>query len=289
MNYIYHLLVILSVYLLLAYSLNILVGYSGLLSLAHAAFYGIGAYTSSLIVINLGYNFVVAIIIAIIINILLSFLLSFPALRLRGDYFMLTSLSFQILTTNILSNWVSLTNGPLGMTGIPRPVIGTVTFSTGPAFITAVIPVLALCLVATVFLLKSPFGLTLKAVREDEIAMAALGKRVYRIKIHAFVASSGLAAVAGGLYAAYATFIDPGTFSLSESLFVLAMVLIGGSGNLKGPLVGAVVVIGFPEMLRFLEIPSTLAANIRLVIYGALLVILMRVRPQGIAGDYALD
>jgi branched-chain amino acid transport system permease protein len=289
MNYVYHLMVLFSIYLLLAYSLNILVGYSGLLSVAHAASYGIGAYASALLVIKFGYSFPVALLAAVFFTALLSLLLALPALRVRGDYFMLTSLGFQIIVTNILNNWASVTNGPLGVTGIQRPTILSLSLNNVWSFLIGGGLIVLICLLITAALLRSPFGLALKAVREDEIAVSALGRKVPRIKLHAFIISSGLAAIAGALYAAYATFIDPTTFSLSESLFVLTIVLIGGSGNLKGPLIGTAIMIGLPEALRFLHIPSTLAANIRLIIYGFMLVILMRIRPQGIAGDYALD
>ena len=135
----------------------------------------------------------------------------------------------------------------------------------------------------------SPFGRVLKAIREDELATLALGKRVSIFKIWSFVIASGIAATAGSLYAGYITYIDPTSFTLDESIFILAIVLVGGSGNLRGPIIGTIFMIALPEILGFLGIPDAIAHNARQMIYGALLILLMRYRSQGIAGEYKLS
>lgn len=126
----------------------------------------------------------------------------------------------------------------------------------------------------------------LKAIREDELSAISIGKNVRRFKILAFAISSGMAAIAGSLYASYVTYIDPTSFNLDESIFILSVVLVGGSGNLKGPIVGTLLMILLPEGLRFLGIPDNIAPNVRQMIYAFILILLMRFRPQGIAGEY---
>lgn len=289
MNYILHLLVLLTIYLILSFSLNVLVGYTGLLSLAHAAFYGIGAYTSSLLMIKWKVSFPLALLAGVGMAVLLSLLVAAPSLRLKGDYFVLASLGFQVIVFNVLHNWATLTNGPLGIPGIPKPSIFGVKISSIPAFLAFSSILSACCIFILVGILKSPFGRTLKAIREDELATLALGKHITAFKIQAFVIACGIAAVAGSLYAWYVTFIDPTSFNLNESIFIIAVVLVGGSGNIKGPVVGTLFMILLPEILRFLRIPDTVAANARQMIYGALLIFLMRYRPQGIAGEYKFE
>jgi branched-chain amino acid transport system permease protein len=289
MNYLFHILTMINIYLILSLSLNILVGYTGLLSLCHAAFYGIGAYISALLMTKLGINFFIALPIAIIGAMILSLFVSIPSIRLKGDYFLLTTIAFQIIIFYILYNWVSLTQGPYGIRGIPSPeVFGF--FITGPInyfFFSLVFTILCVCFIT--ILLKAPFGQVLKAIREDEILAQALGKNVTKFKIQAFAIAGGLAAISGALFAHYVTYIDPTSFTFDEAIFLISIVLIGGAGNIKGPIVGTFLLLIIPEILRFLGIPDTIAPNIRQMIYGALLILFMYFRPQGIVGVYKFE
>lgn len=289
MNYILHLLIMINIYLILAFSLNLLVGYTGLLSIAHAAFYGIGAYISTLFVMKLGINFFIAIPLTIILAMLLSLLVSVPSIRLKGDYFILATLGFQAVIYGILYNWVSVTRGPYGIPGIPRPEIFGFRFGNIPSYF--ILSTTFAVLVFFVFrqMILAPFGRTLKAIREDETVALGLGKNVVKFKKVSFAISAGMAAIAGALYAGYMTYIDPTSFTIYESIFILSMILIGGTGNIKGSVVGVILVILIPEMLRFLGLPQSIAANARQMIYGLLLVILMYFRPQGIAGEYKFE
>jgi branched-chain amino acid transport system permease protein len=137
-------------------------------------------------------------------------------------------------------------------------------------------------------LYRSPFGLSLKALRDDERAAESLGISAFRQHLAALTVAGGCAAVAGGLYAAYVTYIDPTSFGLDESIFIVSLLLLGGSGNIRGPLIGVVVMILLPEILRFAGLPDAVAANVREIIYGLILVMLMYWRPKGLAGDFAL-
>jgi len=138
-------------------------------------------------------------------------------------------------------------------------------------------------------LYSSPFGRVLKSIREDEMSAQSLGKNTTHFKILAFVIGSGLAAIAGTIFATYVSYIDPTSFTLEESIFIVTVLIIGGTGNLKGPLIGVIVMLVIPEILRFLRIPDTIAPNIRQMIYGALLIIIVRFRPQGLLGEYRLE
>jgi len=289
MEYIVHILIMICIYGVLALSLNLLVGYSGLLSLSHAAFYSIGAYTTTLFMMNAEFNFFIALIYGIIITAISAIFIAYPSLRLKGDYFILTSLGFQLIVFNILYNWVGLTKGPYGIPGIPKPKLFGIEFYSNYLYLLLSIFFLSMVFIFFRLLYNSPFGRALKALREDEIAAGALGKEVPKLKIWAFIIASAIAAIAGALYASYITYIDPTSFTLDESIFIVSILLIGGSGNIKGPLVGTVFMIILPELLRFIGLPNTIAPNVRQMIYGLLLIILMRYRPQGLAGEYRFE
>lgn len=289
MNYFLHILIMCAIYLILALSLNLLIGFCGLFSIAHAAFYGIGAYISTLLMVKLGVNFFLTLPAAILGAMILAVIIAIPSLRLKGNYFFLSTLAFQIIVFSILYNWISLTRGPYGIPGIPKPKIFGLEFSDIPQYL--ILAIIICLIISLIFknLYFSPFGRVLKAIREDEIVANALGKNVTKFKILTFIISGGLAAVAGSLYASYVTYIDPTSFTLDESIFIFSIIIIGGTGNFKGPLIGTIIMIFLPEILRFLRIPDTVAANVRQIIYGLLLIIFMRIRPQGIFGEYKFE
>lgn len=286
MNYIHHLLIYLDIYIIIAMSLNLLMGYGGLLQIAHAAYYGIGAYVTALLMVKLGWGFVPAIILSSIVSGILSLMVSLPAWRFKGDYFVMLSLSVQIAIYSLLYNWTDLTNGPFGITGIPRPVILGYKFDTIDSVFLLSTGVALICGIITFILLNAPWGRALKAMRDDEMAARGLGKNTRLLKLQAFSVACSMVAVAGGLYATYVSYIDPTSFTLDESILMLSMVIVGGTGNFRGPLVGAFTLIAIPEILRFLQIPDSIAANVRLLAYGLLLTIMVHVRPQGLAGEY---
>lgn len=288
MNYAFHLLIMIEIYAILALSLNLVVGYTGLLSLSHAAFYGLGAYSSTLLMMHVGLNFFPALVIAIFITAVFSLCIAYASLKLRGDYFAISSFAFQVIIFGVLYNWVGLTRGPYGLAGIPKPCLFGFKVDTLPEFFIFATLITGLVIYFNYSLYKSPFCTVLKAIREEEQAVISLGKNVVRFKILAFVISSGVAAIAGGLYAGYITYIDPTSFTLDESIFILAIVLIGGAGNFKGPIVGVLFMLLIPEILRFVGLPDSIAHNLRQIIYALILILLARFRPWGIAGDKGL-
>ena len=288
MNYIIHLLIMIEIYLMLSYALNLVFGFGGLLTLSQAAFYGIGAYTYTLLAMRFHFPFFVGLLSAVVITGVIAYLIGVPALKFRGDPFILVTLGFQTIIFAILYNWVSLTRGPYGIPGIPRPTIFGWGISSLWSYLILVTFLLGIIFLIFFIIYRSPFGLVLKSIREDERAAKSLGKPAFRYLLSAFTISGALSAIPGALYATYVTYIDPTSFTLDESIFQISILLVGGSGNLRGPFWGVLFMILLPEALRFLGLPSTIAPNVRQMIYGLILVFLMFYRPQGIAGEFSV-
>jgi branched-chain amino acid transport system permease protein len=287
MEYVLHILILIGIYVMLSVSLNLIAGYAGLLSIAHAAFYGVGAYAAALLALKLNSPFLMNILCAIILSGLLGVLVGMPSLRIHDDYFAIASFAFQIITFSIMNNWVSFTGGPMGLPGIPQPNIFGWRINTHVDFLILVIGLCFITLWISHKIVTSPFGRALKAIREDEIFAQAMGKNVANYKVMIFVIGAGMASVAGTVYAGYITFIDPTSFTVMESIFIISIVIIGGAGNIWGSVLAAAVLVILPEALRFLGMPSAIAANMRQIIYGTLLIICMLFRPQGLIGEYS--
>lgn len=289
MEYFLHIMILVGIYTILSVSLNLIAGYTGLISIAHAAFYGVGAYVAALMALNLQSPFLVNLVCAVILSGMLGALLGIPSLRIRDDYFVIATFAFQVITFSILNNWFSFTGGPMGLSGIPPPAIFGVEISSHFAFLIMVSFFCAVTIWITDRIVNSPFGRVLKTIREDEIFAQSAGKNVAAYKILVFTIGSGMAGVAGVIYAYYISFIDPTSFTVMESIFIISIVIIGGAGSLWGPVLGAAVLIILPELLRFIGLPSSVAANLRQIFYGGLLVAFMMWRPRGLLGQYAFQ
>lgn len=289
MNYIFHILIIVCLYVVLAQSLNLVMGLGGMLSLCQAAFYGMGAYVSTLLVMNAHWPFLLSLCAAVVSAALFAWLVALLATRLHGDFFVLATLGFQAIVFSILYNWVDVTKGPYGIPGVPRPSIFGMSVSTPLAFFILALLTAILCCGLIWWLITSPYGRVLQAVREDEVAAKSLGKNVDALKRSVFTWAGAIAAVPGVVFASYSSYIDPTSFGLEESIQILCMLVIGGTGNFRGPFIGAAVLVLFPECLRFMNVPSNIAPNLRLILYCLAIIVVMRVRPQGIAGQYAFE
>lgn len=288
MEYIYHLAVLFTIYAGLALSLDLVVGYTGLLSVTHAAFYGFGAYTTAILMTSYGFNFFVSVSIGIVVSMLCALLIGFVLARFKDDYYALVSFGFNIIVFSIFLNWQDLTRGPLGIPGIGKPELFGFTFSSTLQFLVLAVVMMSIVYGIARFVVNSSFGRVLKAIREDEKAISVFGYNTKVYKLVIFVASAGMAAIGGSLFASYITFIDPSTFTLNESIFILAMIILGGLSNVRGAVLGALFLILLPEILRFVGFPTDIAAQMRQVVYGALLIALMLYRPQGVLGEYKL-
>jgi len=289
MEYLLHILILISIYAIVGMSLNLVAGYTGLISLSHAGFYGIGAYVAALLSLNYGVHFFLVIPAAVLIAAVIGFLIGFPALRIRDDFFVIATFGFQIILFQIMNNWMELTNGPLGLPGIPQPVLFGYRITSHIDFL-----VLSLAFAGIVYFIvrritRSPFGNVLRGIREDDLFALSLGKNVNLYKVTSFSVAAGLAAIGGAIYAYYITFIDPTSFTVPESIFMLSIVIVGGAGRLGGSILGAVILVSLPELLRFVGMPSSIAANVRQILYGGALVAFMMWRPKGILGEYSFD
>ncbi len=289
MDYILHIGVMLNIYILLVLSANLPIGLANLLSMCQAAFYGIGAYFSAYFLMQFNLPFIVIALIVMSLTGICSLIVSFASVKLKGDYFVLATLAFQMIVFTVLYNWTSVTRGPYGIPGIPSIKIGGIWELSGTLnyfIFTALITVIAILLFRA--LKYSPFGRVLTAIRSDEYSVSALGRSPIRFKTWAFFISAAFSGLAGLIYASYVSYIDPTSFTIDESIFILTALFIGGIGNIKGPVLGAVFVVIIPEILRFVGLPDSIAANLRQIIYGVALVLIMYYRPQGIWGKIVL-
>lgn len=253
MDYFVHVAIMVLIYSILAISLNLLMGFAGLFSLAHAAMFGVGAYTSALCALNFGLNVWQCIIVAVFVTAAFGAIIGIPALRVRSHYLVVLSFGFQMVIYSLMMNLVWLTGGDSGLRGIPRPHILGVTINSKWLYL-LVIGLIAIAIFSVAQRLgHSQYGRVLKAIRDDDEATMALGKNILYFKVTVFMISGCLAAVAGSLYAYYITFINPFTFNLSESIIILAIVIFGGSGNNWGSAFGALVLVSVPELLRFIR------------------------------------
>ena len=300
-EYLLHIIVMIGSYAILAYSMNLVTGFGGLLVFCMAGFYGIGAYAFTLLqigtpgnplaselIFSLALPFPAALIGAGVAGGLAALLIGAVALRFRGDFFIFTTLGFQMIVFVVLYNWVELGRGAFGIYGIPRPDLFGWEVQQLWEYVVLIGIINALLLPLLFKLYRSPFGLSLKALRENERAAESLGISAFRQHLAAMTVAGACAGIAGGLFASYVTYIDPTSFGLKESIFIVSLLLLGGSGNIKGPILGVVVMMLLPEALRFIGMPDAIAANAREIIYGFVLVILMYARPRGLAGDFAL-
>tara|TARA_Y100000031_G_scaffold153760_1_gene199724 strand:- start:988 stop:1782 length:795 start_codon:yes stop_codon:yes gene_type:complete len=263
-------------------------GYTGLLSVAHAAFYGIGAYASAILMRSQGMNFFVAMGLGVLLSMGVALLIGLVLSRFDGDYYALASLGFNVIVFGIMLNWEELTRGPLGIPGIGKPKLGDHTiFSNMEYFFFTLFFLIIIYLLARL-ITRSSFGRTLKGIREDETALQVFGYKTVYFKLAVFVIAAGMAAVAGSLYGSYITYIDPKTFIVMESIMIISMIILGGLANNRGAVIGATFFVLLPELLRFAGFPPDIAAHMRQIVYGVLLILLMMYRPQGLFGEYKL-
>ncbi len=265
MEYLINLGILFCIYGVLALSLNMVVGMTGLLSLGHAAFFGIGAYATAIVMTGFGINFFVSLLIGAVINIAVAYIVGRILSRFSGGYYAIVSAGLAIIVYSLLLNWKDLTNGPLGIFGIPKPSIFGFAIDSNAVFLGLAFVVLALIFVLYRYIDKSSYGRGLKAIREDEELATVMGYPVERFKNIIFLLSAVVAGVAGGLFASYIAFISS-----------------------IGSIVGALILLSLPEILRFVGLPYETAAQLQQIIYGLALILIMVYRPRGLFGKYRM-
>jgi branched-chain amino acid transport system permease protein len=288
MEYIFHIIIIVSIYGILALAQNLVMGSTGLLTIAGAAFYGIGAYIAAIFATKFGFDIMTILIIAPIIAGIAALLVGTTFARFRDDYFMLATLGFLMIFHTVVRNWEAVTGGSYGIAGISKPHIFNVTLGTPFSFVWLALLILFIATLICYFISRSSFGRVLNAIREDEDALKIFGYKTSTYKLMAFVIGSSLTSLGGVLFASYITFIDANLFTVNESILLWAMIILGGIAKNRGALLGALLLIAIPEALRFIGFPNEFAGLMRQCIYGLLLVILMLYRPKGILGSYKI-
>lgn len=286
MGYFLHIIIMLNIYIMLVLSANLPIGMARLLTMCQAAFYGIGAYVSTLFLMQFNLPFLVVALLVMLMTGMFSWVVSFASVKLKNDYFILATLGFQMISYTVLYNWVDVTRGPYGIPGIPGIRIFGIWELSGVWAYAAITLIVMLAVVWVFRLIKnSPYGRLLKAMRSDELSVQAVGRNTVVARSWAFFLSAAISGLAGLFYASYVSYIDPTSFTLDESIFIISALFIGGVGNIKGPIVGALFVVILPELLRFVGLPDAIAANMRQIIYGLSLILVMFFRPQGLVGE----
>lgn len=275
--YLLHIAVITGIYVVLAQSLNLVLGYCGLLSLATPAFFGIGAYVATLLALRAGWDTTATLALAAVGGVIASVLIGFPSLRVSRHAFVIVTLAATLLLQLVALNWEDVTRGSLGLPNIPAArFLGVAIVERTQWYYAAAVAAIG-TVALTGLIVSSRFGRAMLAVRDNEQLAAACGIDPFRTRLFTFCVSGALAAVAGGLYAHFITYIDPGVFGFSVTETLLIMVILGGAGTLWGPVAGALIFTALPEALR-------LTPELRSLAYGAILLAIVLYRPRRLLG-----
>jgi branched-chain amino acid transport system permease protein len=282
MELLLHVVVMICIYTILSTSFNLLMGFAGLFAFGHAVFYALGAYTTAITAIRLGLPFPLPLFASIVVTGLVGLAVALPSLRVSGIYLIITTLALQVITIDVLINLTSFTGGPTGISAIPPATFFGIRFSGAQHFLPIAIVTAAACFLIARHVGESPYGRALRAMRENESAAASVGKNIFYMKVSAFGLSAALASIAGCLFAYYLSYVGPDSFQLSETVLILSMVVVGGTGNLTGSLLGASILVLLPQALAFVSLPEGSASQIRLMIYGCILILFLVFRPEGL-------
>lgn len=289
MDYLLHLATVILLYAGLVASLNLLIGHAGILSFAHASFYGIGAYVTAMLTVYAGWDWLPAVAAAVVATAAIAFLIGVPTLQLGGDYFILALFGFQLIVVDVILNLDDVTNGPFGIRGIPRPSLDDYGLASGWPFLIGTAAVTGALFLTVRRIVTSPLGGKLHAIRDDETVAAALGINVARTKIMIFTVAAALAAVIGAMTAFYFRFVEANAFNSEVMILLLAMAFVGGTRSLWGAVAGPAILVLFPEIFRFIGPVGVDLAKVQQGLYGLLLVLLMLFRPQGLISPRERD
>jgi branched-chain amino acid transport system permease protein len=285
MEYFIYIGTLIALYATLTISLNLLVGWTGLISIAQAGTYGVGAYVTALLALHVTPDLLISFLLASIAGVVVSLIVALPSLRLRNEYFLIATMGFQAIIFSLFMN-LEITGGASGLYGVPHPTLFGHTIATSLERFMLAATLAAICYLFALRISNAPFGRLLRAVREDQTALASFGKSVFRIKFSIFIFSAVFAAAAGTIYVYSLTALDPVAFGLDESIFMITLVIVGGTGSLNGSVLAVAMLILLPETFKFLAIPEAIAPQLRQVLYGLLLVFFTRYRRQGLIGEY---
>lgn len=278
MEYIFTILVFVGLNIILAASFNLIIGYGGLISIAHPIFYALGAYCSALLSLKAGVPVYLAIPIGGLFAMVCSVAMSLPSLRVSGDYLLIASIGFQLGVLQIIKN-LGFTGAAGGVMNIPRLIDGA---AEKPIYVVLVLVLAALVVLLVRRVVSGDYGRAITAMRDDETAFTALGRNAMWIKISIFAMGSGLAGVAGGLYAHYFRFVAPEQFEILASAAILTMVVVGGMGTTWGPILGAFILTLLPQAVTFLGLPPNVGPPLQGMLFTGLVLLFLFIRPAGI-------
>jgi len=277
-EYLYSIIILIGLYIILSSSFDLILGYGGLFSVAHPIFFALGGYCSALLSMHFGIPIILSMILGGLFAALASVGLSIPALRVSGDYLMILSIGFQLGVLQVIKN-IDLTGGHSGLSNIPSLFSGA---ARSPIFACLVLLVALVVVFSLRWLIKGDYGRAIQAMQDDEIAFVGLGRNSMNIKITILGVASGLAGVAGGLYAHHFQFLCPDQFEILQSAAIVTMVVVGGSASTWGPVLGAALLLALPQAIKFLNLPPSVNAPIQGMMFTVLVLVFLFVRPQGI-------
>lgn len=268
-----------AIYAVLALSLNLVAGFMGNISLGHAAFYGIGAYTAAILSTRYGWNFLATFLAAFVVTGLSGLLVGLPTLRIKGRYLPIITMGFCEIIRILEYNWESLTRGPMGIPNIPTFSVFGIKLNSPMQKYLIILSVLLITIFIVCNIINSRIGRAITTIRDDETASSFMGINVFHYKLLIFCISAALAGVAGAFYAHHITFVDPKLYTFDQSILILSMLILGGMGSVPGSIIGATVLSALPELLRDF-------VQYRQVVYGMLIIVMVIVRPNGMLGAY---
>ena len=277
LEYFISVLTLLFIYVIVVISLNLSIGFTGLINLGHMVFFGIGAYTSALLTLH-GIPWYFAILAAGILSSVLGIIISAITTRLKGDYLAMVTLGLVFIAIAVSRNWISLTRGALGLPGVPDIITNNFYYM----LFTLLIAVLSV--IIFYILINSETGKIFQAIRDDETAAAVLGKNTYFYKISSIAISTFFAGIAGSLFVHHINFVDPTIFDLSFFVLILAMLILGGLASIKGSIAGVFILVFLTEAVRFVAISPEIIGALREMIFAIALIIILIFKPRGIFG-----
>lgn len=269
-------------YIVLNLGLNLVTGYMGQMSFGQAAFWGIGSYTAAILITKHGFTTIPALLCAAVVAGLFGYLVAIPTLKLRGYYLTIVTMGFCEIVRLVELNWTKFTGGPLGIMNIPSFSFFGVVFETYRSYYLIALILVAVATIVIRNMINSNYGLAIQAIRDDSDAAELMGINIVQKKRLTFVVSAVFAGVAGAFYAQYVTFIHPSIYTTAASQELIAMIIVGGLGSIPGTFLGTILLTVLPEVLRSLM-------QYRMLIYGALMVLMMAVKPDGIMGSINFD
>lgn len=278
MDYVYTLLILIGLHVILSASFNLIIGYGGLISIAHPIFYAIGAYGSAVLARDHGFPIPLAMLAGVLIATVASILLALPSLRISGDYLLIASIGFQLGLIEVFKN-VSWSGGAGGLTKIPAAL----PLGVDRGYYAAAVVILAALSVLLIHAIAhGSYGRAMAAMRDDELAFSALGRNAMAIKVGVFAIGSAMAGFAGALYAHYFRYLSPEQFEILLSAALLTMVVVGGLRTTWGPVVGAIMLEALPQAITFLNLPASVLGPLQGLLFTGLVLVFMFVRPQGL-------